>query len=426
LPKRSRIAAVGPKPLRLLLAGALAICAGGLANAGPPSIADFSPAQAKAFDFLVENVCLDKKGQVIIGVSPIDGDPHCVSQRNLMPGERLTYHERDWPDQGGAAEGRPRGSDSFPVNTKALGPVAIHIYDTQGDGPDESFGRYDPSVQDGGGTIAALSNDTISFAATQLGRQKLRFFVGKGCGPGQLVTPAAVQDAWILAPLDRLASLDIPAEVSTSSDPIAGGVITQPGGIVVAEDPARCPGRVHYGSTRWSIRPVTYRATYKSGPKRGTHVRLWTLIAERVGRPPEEMDQAISIERAYFTRELGWTRWEAWKSIKASFKGMEKWEADNSRGANPRVAQAHERVLRRGNCELPGDIKADAAYALPAAPADSHSAPRADLQIVGCIDVTNIVPPSAREGDPPPVGPGTWYNATVEGGHPLGATLFGP
>jgi len=408
----------------LALAGALAACTSALA--GPPSIAGFSPGQARAFDFLVENVCLDKKGQVIVGVSPIDGDPRCASQRNLMPGERLTYHERDWPDQGAAVPGRPRGSDSFPVNTKALGPVAIHIYDTQGDAPDDSFGRYDPSVQDGGGTIAALSNDTISFAATQLGRQKLRFFIGKGCAQGQPITAASVQDAWILAPLDRLASLDIPAEVPASSDPIAGDVITQQGGIVVANDGARCPDGVHYGSTRWSIRPVTYRAVYKAGPRRGTHVRLWTLVAERFGRAADSMDQVISFERAYFTRELGWTRWEAWKSTKASFRGMEKWAGDSSGGANPRVALAHERVVRRGNCELPDGVQADAASALPAAPADSHGAPRADLQVVGCIDVTNIVPPSSKDGDPPPVGPGTWYNATVESGNPVAAALFGP
>ena len=440
MPSRSRIQTVGmtlpqprPRPRRgrlgLILTGAmLCVGFGGAAFAAPPSIGDFSPGAAKAFDFLVENVCLDKKGHALVGVSPIDGDPRCVSQRDLQPGERLTYHERNWPDQNGGEGSHLRGSDSFPVNTRALGPVAIHIYDadSEGDSSEETFGRYDPTIQRGGGTIAALSKDTISFAATQLGPQKLRLFIGKGCALGQPITPEGVQDAWVLAPLDRLASLDIPAEVSASPDPIAEGVVSMPGGIVVDDDSARCPDRVPYGTTRWSIRPVTYRATYKAGPKRGTHVRLWTLIAERIGRSAEEMDKAVHLERAYFTRELGWTRWEAWKSVKAPFKGTERWAADTSGGSNARVVQAHERLLRRGNCELPQGVNADAASALPAAPADAHGTPRADLLTVGCIDVTDIVPSSDKDGDPPPVGPGTWYNATVDRGNPLGAALFGP
>jgi hypothetical protein len=415
--------------LARILVGAL-ICAGlgGPAHAAPASTGDFSPGAAKAFDFLVENVCLDKKGHVLVGVSPIDGDSRCVSQRNLQPGERLTYHERSWPDRSGGEGTHLRGSDSFPVNTRALGPVAIHIFDSDSgaDPSEETFGRYDPGVQKGGGTIAALSNDTIFFAATQLGPQKLRLFIGKGCMAGQPITPEAVQDAWVLAPLDRLALLDIPAAVSASSDPIGGGVVTLPGGIVVDDDGARCPDRVHYGTTRWSIRPVAYRAVYKSGPNRGAHVRLWTLIAERTGQSAEEMDKAVHWERAYFTRELGWTRWEAWKSVNAPFRGAKRWAADTSAGPNARVMEAHDALLRRGNCELPEGVDADAAYALPVAPADSHGASRADLQVIGCIDVTNIVPPANKDGDPPPVGPGTWYGATVDRNNPLGAALFGP
>src|SRR4051812_17353118 len=50
-----------------------------------------------ARDFMIQNVCLDGARAVLDGVSPIDGDPGCVAQRDLMPGERLPYHKHDHP-----------------------------------------------------------------------------------------------------------------------------------------------------------------------------------------------------------------------------------------------------------------------------------------------------------------------------------------
>ena len=40
-------------------------------------------------DFLIQNVCLDAQGKVIAGVSPVDGNPACVTQRDLRAGEPL-------------------------------------------------------------------------------------------------------------------------------------------------------------------------------------------------------------------------------------------------------------------------------------------------------------------------------------------------
>jgi hypothetical protein len=382
----------------------------GRVAAGPA--ATVTPSQ-QAFDFLIENVCLDAAGNVLIGVSPIDGDPRCIVQRDLRPGERLAYHLRESPADGAVqmARGRRR-TDSFPVETRALGILAIHLYDLGTDRPGGAFDRYDPTEQAGGGGIAAVSGDTASYIATQLGRQNLKLFIGGGCRPGQTVSAAALRDSWVLAPLDKL-PLQIPPSVPDTQYPIAGGVLSTPGGILDAGDGAKCPIRRSYGTTRWSVRPVTYRALYRHGPEAGRHVRLWTLIVERTGRRPSDLDQVIAFERAYFTRELGWTRWEAWKSPNASFRSASRWAWSMSGGQNQRVLQAHDRVIKRENCGLPNSALPGSGFTIPAAPADSRGVPRSDLLIVGCIELTTPVPPLNRGGDPAPIGPGSWYYSIV-------------
>src|ERR1700736_4258622 len=82
-------------------------------------------------DFLIQNVCLDASRTVLEGVSPIDGDPRCATQRDLTPGEKLSYHKHDHPspgDRAAVARGYQR-RDSFPVETGPFGRVVEHSFD---------------------------------------------------------------------------------------------------------------------------------------------------------------------------------------------------------------------------------------------------------------------------------------------------------
>jgi hypothetical protein len=415
-------ATAGAVVVATLIFGAARLLAG--ANAEPVAPSSGVSA-ARALDFLVANVCLDTGGNVLIGVSPIDGDPRCVAQRNLRPGEPLPYHVRESPAAGAGDIVPQRGSDSFPIQTRALGTLAIHLFDFwRGSGP-HAFDQFDPAVHIGGGSIAEISGDTASFIATQLGRPDLQLFVGRGCEPGQPVTATALRDAWVLAPLDKLAALDIPSSPAGASGPIAGGIVSMPAGMV--EDigaGARCSTRPHYSTTRWSIRPVTYRAVYKSGPQQGTHVRLWTLTAEHFGSGANNLDTALGFERAYFTRELGWTRWEGWKSANWAFRGKPNLASDMPGGKNSRILAVQDRIIRRGNCGLPDSPAADSGYSMPPAPTDSRAVPRPDLAIVGCFEVTDIVPPQNKSGDPAPIGPGSWYYSIINNANSAVAALF--
>jgi hypothetical protein len=360
-------------------------------------VAAGSSAQSLAYDFLIANVCLDSQGRKIIGVSPIDGDPWCVAQRDLNVGEALPYHTQQAAVAGGAAPEMTKGSDSFPVRSAQLGVLAVHLYDYEGRQPGKAFGAYSTGDRIGGGTIASISNGSAAFIATQLGPQDLQLFVGPGCQPNQPVGPQALRDAWILAPMDKLANVKIPNSTGVPGQPIAGGIVSNPSRMV-ASGQSVCPPRMPYSTTRWSIVPVIYRAQYKAGPKQGQHVILWTLIAEHFGRDSSHLNDALAIERAYFTRELGWTRWEAWKSLAG--------------GRNQgRSAAANGQVMGRDNCALPTQASPTARLMLPSAPLDANGAPRSDMVITGCVEATQIVPPHGPQGDPPPTGPGTWLNS---------------
>src|SRR3989440_10419662 len=102
-----------------------AVSAGGSSLATPGILAT----PAAVHDFLIQNVCLDARGAVLIGVSPADGNPACVEQRDLRPGVRLPYHKHDHPNQGdGTLLGYQR-HDSFPVETAGFGEVVEHSFD---------------------------------------------------------------------------------------------------------------------------------------------------------------------------------------------------------------------------------------------------------------------------------------------------------
>ena len=116
---------------RLLCAVVVAICAefsaAGKADTAAPMIV--SPEAIS--DFLIQNVCLDTSRRILLGISPVDGDPRCVAKRDLALGEKLSYHKHDHPspgDRASAARGYQR-SDSFPVETASFGNVVEHSFD---------------------------------------------------------------------------------------------------------------------------------------------------------------------------------------------------------------------------------------------------------------------------------------------------------
>ena len=149
-------------------------------------------------DLMIQNVCLDASGAVLAAVAPIDGDPRCIAQRDLEPGEKLPYHKHDHPSpdqRAGAPTGYQR-HDSFPVETAGFGTVVEHSFDF-GAGEPRRFGVFDAGSD--GGDIAILSPGLVSIGATEDGGAGFQLFVGECQGA---VAAAALTRSWIVAAFD--------------------------------------------------------------------------------------------------------------------------------------------------------------------------------------------------------------------------------
>jgi len=128
-----------------------------------------------------------------------------------------------------------------------------------------------------------------------------------------------------------------------------------------------CPARFNAAYTHWRMKPVRYRAA----PRQGAPVTLQTLISEHYGGG--RRDTADHVERFYFTRELGGTRWERWQSAKG-----------NRQHDAAAVEAAAARYAATGRCSE--------------APMPEGGA---EFVLVDCREWTRIVPPDDPHGDPP-------------------------
>jgi hypothetical protein len=317
-----------------------------------PSRAEEAPviADTEALrDFMTQNVCVGRDGAVLPGRSPIDGARACPAQRDLRPGERLPYHKHDHPNAGDSPREGYQRHDSFPVETAGLGTVIEHSFDF-GAGEARRFGVFDNGSD--GGDIAAFSPGAVAIAATEDGGGGFQLFVGECQGP---VAAAALLHSWIVAEFD-------PARPR----PLAGYTVAHLRDLR-AGDQQTCPARFNAAYTSWHIAPFRYRA----GAGQGAPVTLTTLISEHFGgADPATADH---VERFYFTRELGGTRWERWQNA-----------AGNRQHDAAAVAEAAARFAETGRCS--------------GAPMPQGGG---QFVLIDCREWTRIVPPDAPAGDPP-------------------------
>lgn len=339
------------------IAGALAPCAAPAQDAVPAE-------WRLAYDYLVQDVCVDAADAALIGVSPLDGPVRCPRHRDLRRGERLPYHRHDWASRAdrAALPGGYQRSDSFPIRTRLLGVAVAQSFDFGA--PPARFGRFDPSD---GGQIAIFSPASVSFGLTEDGGDGLSLFFGRDCAaPG---AADRLRDSWVI--VARGFTPDRPGETVAR----------------LSKSWNRCPGALGYAFTRWQVRSVTWRVATAG---RIDHAALATLISDHFGgRDPE---RANHLERFYFTRELGNVRWERWENL----------------------ARPGDPAARTGAEARAADLAAsDRCDALADPPAATGQWLMAD-----CRQWTNIVPPDDPAGDPP----GFWVDGLAS--RPAVAPLF--
>jgi hypothetical protein len=293
---------------------------------------------------MIQNVCLDAAGKVLEGISPLDPGGRCTRQRDLLPGERLPYHKHDRPgasDRATAPEGYQR-HDSFPVPTANFGEVVEDAFDF-GAGEGRRFGVFDTGKGDGG-DIVMLAPGTVSIGATEDAGAGFQLFVGPEChGP---IGPAALARSWIIA-------LYAPGE------PLRGETVARLSDLREGHQQS-CPSRLGAAYTRWQVKPVHYDAG----------VTLSTLVSDHYGGA--QPDRANHVERFYFTRELGATRWERWQNPERTREF-----------SAAQIAATAARLAASGRCS----------------PAPTPEG--GPFVMVDCREWTLTVPPQNPAGDPP-------------------------
>jgi hypothetical protein len=329
------------------VAAALLFCA------VPRATAQIVANEATLRDFMIQNVCLDGDGAVLAGVAPIDGDRRCAAERDLRPGERLPYHKHDHPspDQQGAMPSGYQRHDSVPVETVGFGTVVEHSFDF-GVGDGRRFGVFDTGSD--GGDIAILSPGIVSIGATEAGGGGFGLWVGECRAP---LTAAALTRSWIIVEYDPARPM-----------PLEGETIAWLNGATVGGQPT-CPSRFNPAYTSWRVVPFRYRAA----PGQGTPTTLATLVSDHYGG--KSRATADHVERFYFTRELGGTRWERWEIA-----------SGNPRFSAAKVAEMAAGFAATGRCSAPQT---------PTGPPDGG----APLVLVDCREWTRIEPPSDPAGD---------------------------
>jgi hypothetical protein len=334
-------------PLELVRALLIAVAA----SIASPAVAQTIATPATVRDFLIQNVCLDAAGAVLVGVSPVDDTPACIAQRDLRPGERLPYHKHDHasPDQRAAAPSGYQRHDSFPVETAGFGAVVEQSFDF-GVGEGRRFGVFDAGSD--GGDIAIVTPATVSIGATEDGGAGFQLFVGECRGA---VDAAALARSWIVAEFD-------PAE----SGPLRGETVARLKDLKAGHQKS-CPTSFDPAVTDWRVAPFRYRAV----PGQGQPITLTTLISEHYGGGSRAT--ADHVERFYFTRELGGTRWERWQNASG---GAELSAA--------KVAETAAWFAGTGRCGAP-----------------ERPAGGAPMVLVDCREWTQIVPPRDPAGDRP-------------------------
>jgi hypothetical protein len=306
----------------------------------------FRPAAAHAEtmgDFMVMQVCVGSDGAMLPGVAPIDAA--CTTRRPIRAGEVPTYRLRDWPPRAGGCHDGLTVKYNLPVarhditrivsfTDRAIGAGCDN--DAEADGDAEGESSRGLSVQwhdaDFGFIMASWSPVAMSSfespSCRVAGGGAARFFRGWVLGPTNLPPPR--QPGWGV----------FPSHLATG--PAAG-----------VADP--CPVRYNAALTLWVLDDMAFGAA-----------KLTALVTQHYARTDptgSAPGQAEQMERTYWTREFGLTRWEKW--------AREDWHHPRSHAGAPELAAT---LFKRRRCNQPYSLPAQLTPAMRAEPLTSDGA----------------------------------------------------
>lgn len=267
-----------------------------------------------ALDFLIQDVCVDAQDR------PVAGDPAtCPRHRNLKPLERTPFLRTD--NEAGRLY---QAITSHPVRSphaKEKSPRIAVPKEFGGDDPSTAFRDFDPCLPGictppdrDGYDILEADHDFVSIVGTSDPGINGQVFWNSNCSGG-MENPANHEDSWLSFPTRILQN--------PRGEKLARLKINKGTG---------CPWFFNPAWTEWELLPAPFIFT--------TGKALEAIRSDHFGgRSPARADH---IERFYFTRAYGFTRWERWERGEGPVK---------PHGCNGETTQTRDGVtFRRTDC----------------------------------------------------------------------------
>lgn len=269
-------------------------------------------------DYVIQDVCVDGSG------NPIVGDPAtCPSHRNLRIGEKIPYLRTDVDTANGNAT--YEAVWSFPV--PSAGDMTLRIMNAKSNqGEFSSSYVFNFSLSRDGYDLMDTYGPNFSYIRTSDG----------GCFDQKISQSASErQNGWIAFPETGGSGLSVHGIIITALSPNA---------------PAGCGGAGSGAEDVWNPPvPVTYESLKT----------LSTIVSYHFAASDLTLKNN-ALERSFFTREYGFSRWEAWiptsRCLDPSFAG-----SPASRGHPEYCSPSAANYPLRGRCS-PGIIPATASW----------------------------------------------------------------
>jgi hypothetical protein len=337
-------------------------------------------ARSGIIDFLVQDVCLDAAGRIIPGMSPVD--PRCTARRNVRSGDLLPYHLTK-VIEGGVGCGKRRL-----IRDNVL---------WRHNGVDRVVGAVQIEKD-----ACSRSEPIPAYYSVRWADEKFAFIMGAwsrgqdGGSVGGGLTPECAKAPHTSRRFFRnwvLSSSQVP-EV----DSVGFGVFEKLGSFhglppMDADCPARYPSKY---LAIWSRKPFRY----SSGHALDTIISHPYSQVDVSGHTPGRGKQ---MERTYWTKEFGQSRWESWKR-----------EDYYGRKAEKSATELAESFNEVGVCSPPASISGMVTPGLKLSPIEQNNGIYSQVAtdtrtgeshrwiMANCQDMTETIDPLHSEGDPYP------------------------
>lgn len=226
-------------------------------------------------NWITKSVCVNGNG-ALLAVDPYGGCPANSFLRKMQIGDPLPYANFD--------QTQAQRSDSIPLYDSAMKPIYMNTFDFP---PFGKFNLYDGSD---GYNVVFVKNGMVSWSNTKDGGGFGQTFFGADCTVG---------DGWRLFPTTGLLN-----EQETSTESLINGIYWEMTG---QSFPGTCITPTYKVTTSYKL-----SRSFTFGGPNGAYKTMDTLISTH-GKSPE------NIERSFFTREYGLTRWEAWSTRQTNY-----------------------------------------------------------------------------------------------------------